>query len=109
MARTAEITRKTAETDIQLAINLDGTGTADISTGVGFLDHMLTHIARHGLIDLKVRAAGDLHIDAHHTVEDVGIVLGSALAKALGDKAGIRRFGDASAPMDESLADVAID
>lgn len=107
--RTADITRKTAETDIQLSLNLDGTGQADISTGVGFLDHMLTHIARHGLFDLRVKAVGDLHIDFHHTTEDVGIALGTALAKALGDKAGIRRFGSASAPMDESLANVAAD
>ena len=107
--RTAEITRKTAETDITLSLNLDGSGAADIATGVGFFDHMLTHIARHGLFDLKVRAAGDLHVDFHHTVEDVGIVLGQALARALGDKAGIRRFGHAAAPMDESLAEVAVD
>jgi imidazoleglycerol-phosphate dehydratase len=107
--RTAEITRKTAETDITLSLNLDGSGAADIATGVGFFDHMLTHIARHGLFDLKVRAVGDLHVDFHHTVEDVGIVLGQALARALGDKAGIRRFGSAAAPMDESLAEVAVD
>lgn len=107
--RTAEISRKTAETDIRLSLNLDGSGVAEISTGVGFLDHMLTHIARHGLIDLKVQAKGDLHVDFHHTVEDVGIALGSAIAQALGNKAGIRRFGWASVPMDEALANVAID
>jgi imidazoleglycerol-phosphate dehydratase len=107
--RSAEIVRKTAETDIRLSLNLDGSGVAEISTGVGFLDHMLTHIARHGLIDLTVQAKGDLHVDFHHTVEDVGIALGTAIAKALGDKAGIRRFGWASVPMDEALANVAID
>jgi imidazoleglycerol-phosphate dehydratase len=107
--RFAEFVRKTAETDIRLSIDLDGSGVADIATGVGFLDHMLTHIARHGLFDLKVKAAGDLHVDFHHTVEDVGIALGTALAQAAGDKAGIRRFGWASVPMDEALANVAVD
>lgn len=109
MSRTATITRKTAETDIALSLDLDGTGKAQVQTGVGFFDHMLTHIARHGLFDLTVKCDGDLHIDSHHTVEDVGICFGKALAQALGDKAGIRRFGDASLPMDETLATAAID
>jgi imidazoleglycerol-phosphate dehydratase len=109
MDRTATIERKTKETDISLTVNLDGTGVADIATGIGFLDHMLTALARHGLFDLKVRADGDLHIDFHHTTEDVGIVLGSAMARALGDKRGIRRFGNASVPMDETLVDAAVD
>jgi imidazoleglycerol-phosphate dehydratase len=107
--RTHTLTRKTAETDITLTLNLDGEGRADIATGVGFLDHMLMHIARHGLFDLTVRAVGDLHVDFHHTVEDVGIALGTALAAALGDKKGIRRFGSASLPMDDTLADAAVD
>jgi imidazoleglycerol-phosphate dehydratase len=107
--RTAEITRKTNETDIRLSINLDGTGIASIKTGVGFFDHMLDLLSRHSLIDLTVVANGDLHIDAHHTVEDVGIVLGQALEKAIGDKRGINRYGWAITPMDESLAQVAID
>jgi len=107
--RQADIQRITAETDIDLSLALDGSGEADIDTGIGFLDHMLTHIARHGLFDLRVRAVGDLHIDFHHTAEDVGIVLGQALLKALGDKAGIRRYGWAMVPMDEARADVAID
>jgi imidazoleglycerol-phosphate dehydratase len=109
MARTADITRRTNETDIQLSLNLDGTGVSQIKTGVGFFDHMLTHLARHALIDLTVRCQGDLHIDAHHTVEDVGICLGKALSQALGTKAGIRRYGDATIPMDESLVTAAID
>lgn len=109
MARTATLTRKTAETEISVTLDLDGTGRADIDTGIGFLDHMLTAVARHGLIDLIVRAQGDLHIDFHHTTEDVGIVLGSAIAKALGDKRGIRRFGHALIPMDETLAEAAVD
>jgi imidazoleglycerol-phosphate dehydratase len=109
MSRTASITRTTAETDITLSLDLDGTGKADVRTGVGFFDHMLTHIARHGLFDLTVKCDGDLHIDAHHTVEDVGICFGKALVEALGDKARIRRFGDASLPMDETLATAAID
>lgn len=109
MARTATLTRKTAETEISVTLDLDGTGRADIDTGIGFLDHMLTAVARHGLIDLIVRAQGDLHIDFHHTTEDVGIVLGSAIAKALGDKRGIRRFGHALIPMDEALAEAAVD
>jgi len=109
MPRTATIDRKTSETAITVAINLDGTGQADIQTGVGFFDHMLTALARHSLMDMKVHAKGDLHIDPHHTVEDVGITLGKAVLQALGDKAGIRRFGHCILPMDETLATVAID
>ena len=109
MTRSATISRKTSETDITLSLDLDGTGTADIATGIGFLDHMLTALARHALFDLTVRADGDLHIDMHHTTEDVGIVLGRAVAQALGEKRGIRRFGSAVVPMDEALAEAAID
>jgi imidazoleglycerol-phosphate dehydratase len=109
MARTAEIRRETAETKIELKLNLDGTGTADLNTGIGFLDHMLHLLARHSLIDLTVHATGDLHVDAHHTTEDVGICLGKALLQALGDKAGIRRYGNSTLPMDESLVTVALD
>ena len=109
MPRTAEITRKTTETDITLRLDLDGAGKTDIDTGIGFLDHMLTAFGRHGLFDLRVAAKGDLHIDAHHTTEDVGIVLGQALRQALGDKRGITRFGQASVPMDEALVDAVID
>ncbi len=109
MSRIAQITRKTSETDISLTLNLDGTGKADIATGIGFFDHMLTALARHALIDLTVAAAGDLHIDFHHTTEDVGIVLGQALVAALGDKRGIARFGNAVVPMDEALVEAAID
>ncbi len=109
MNRTASLTRTTAETDIALSLALDGAGKAEIATGIGFLDHMLTALARHSLIDLTVRATGDLHIDYHHTTEDVGIVLGRALAQALGEKRGIRRFGHALVPMDEALAEAAID
>ncbi len=109
MNRTAQITRKTSETDISLGLALDGTGKTEISTGIGFFDHMLTAFGRHGLFDLNVAAKGDLHIDAHHTVEDVGIVLGQAFAKALGDKRGITRFGQASVPMDEALVDAVVD
>ena len=109
MSRTATITRKTAETDIVLSLALDGSGTAAVNTGVGFFDHMLTHVAKHGLFDLTVSCTGDLHIDAHHTVEDVGICFGKALVQALGDKAGIRRYGDATVPMDESLVTAAVD
>ena len=109
MHRIATITRTTSETDIALTLNLDGSGMADIATGIGFLDHMLTAFARHGLFDLTVRAKGDLHIDFHHTTEDVGIVLGTAFARALGDKRGIRRFGNALIPMDETLAEAAVD
>ncbi len=107
--RTAKIARKTNETDIRLSINLDGSGAAAIKTGVGFFDHMLDLLSRHSLIDLTVSAAGDLHIDAHHTVEDVGIVFGQAIEKSIGDKCGIYRYGWAIVPMDESLAQVAID
>jgi imidazoleglycerol-phosphate dehydratase len=109
MARTAALTRTTAETDISVTLDLDGTGRADVSTGIGFLDHMLTALVRHGLFDLRVRATGDLHIDFHHTTEDVGIVIGTAIARALGDKRGIRRFGHALIPMDEALAEAAVD
>ena len=109
MSRTASITRKTNETDISIELNLDGTGKHDIATGVGFLDHMLTHIAVHGLFDLTVKAAGDLHIDVHHTVEDVALVLGSAFDQALGDRKGIVRMASFYAPMDETLAFVALD
>ncbi len=107
--RTATIQRTTAETTIALTLNLDGTGASTIATGVGFFDHMLTHIAKHGLFDLTVKCQGDLHIDAHHTVEDVGICFGKALVEALGNKAGIRRYGDATVPMDEALVTSAID
>lgn len=107
--RTAEITRNTNETQIRVAINLDGTGAQKLNTGVPFLDHMLDQIARHGLIDLDIEAKGDLHIDAHHTVEDVGITLGQAFAKAIGDKKGIRRYGHAYVPLDEALSRVVID
>jgi imidazoleglycerol-phosphate dehydratase len=101
--------RRTAETDISVVVNLDGKGTYEVATGVGFLDHMLSHVAKHGLFDLELRATGDLHVDAHHTVEDVGICLGQAMEQALGDKAGINRYGFAAVPMDESLAEVAVD
>ncbi|MBI5033650.1 MAG: imidazoleglycerol-phosphate dehydratase HisB [Chloroflexi bacterium] len=107
--RVATVARKTKETDIAITLNLDGAGNADIATGVPMLDHMLSHVAVHGMIDLHVRATGDLQIDAHHTVEDVAIVLGAALAQALGDKRGIARMGHAYVPMDESLAFVAVD
>jgi imidazoleglycerol-phosphate dehydratase len=109
MSRTAEISRKTKETTIRVAVDLDGHGTAAAATGVGFFDHMLDLLSRHSLIDIAVDAAGDLHVDAHHTVEDVGIVLGQAIDKALGDKRGIFRYGWATVPMDESLAQVVID
>jgi imidazoleglycerol-phosphate dehydratase len=107
--RTAEITRNTNETQIRVAINIDGTGQQKLNTGVPFLDHMLDQIARHGLIDLDIEAKGDLHIDAHHTVEDVGITLGQAFAKAIGDKKGIRRYGHSYVPLDEALSRVVID
>lgn len=109
MARTAAISRKTSETDITLALNLDGTGQSKIATGVGFFDHMLTHLSKHSLIDLEATAKGDLHIDDHHTVEDVAIVLGTALDQALGNKAGVFRYGWASVPMEDTLANVALD
>ena len=107
--RRAEISRETSETAITVALGLDGEGRADIATGIGFLDHMLTALARHGLFDLKVRAKGDLHIDFHHTTEDVGIVIGQCLRQALGDKRGIRRYGAAVIPMDDALAEAAVD
>ena len=107
--RTSTIKRKTSETDIEVTLALDGSGQHDIATGLGFLDHMLTHIAVHGLFDLTVRAEGDLHIDAHHTVEDVALVLGSAFDQALGDRKGIVRMAHAYVPMDETLAFVAVD
>src|SRR5215469_7678978 len=108
-SRTASIERKTKETRVRLSLDLDGSGTASAHTGVGFLDHMLDLLSRHSLIDLTVEAEGDLQVDAHHTVEDVGIVLGQAIEKALGEKRGIYRYGWATVPMDESLAQVAID
>jgi imidazoleglycerol-phosphate dehydratase len=107
--RRADIRRETGETKIDLLLDLDGTGKADIATGVGFFDHMLTLLAKHSLIDLTVKATGDLHVDAHHTVEDVGICFGKALAQALGDKAGIRRYGSLTLPMDEVLVTAAVD
>ncbi|MFO0927938.1 MAG: imidazoleglycerol-phosphate dehydratase HisB [Gemmataceae bacterium] len=109
MPRTARIQRTTGETTVDLSVDLDGTGQSTVRTGVGFLDHMLTLLARHSLIDLRVEATGDLHVEAHHTVEDVGICLGRALTQALGDKAGIRRYGDATVPMDETLVTAAVD
>ena len=107
--RTAEVSRNTAETKIRVRVNLDGTGQARLHTGIGFFDHMLDQIARHGLIDLEIDCEGDLHIDGHHTVEDVGITLGQAVAKAVGDKKGIRRYGHAYVPLDEALSRVVID
>jgi imidazoleglycerol-phosphate dehydratase len=107
--RIAEVTRNTAETRIRVKINLDGTGQARLSTGIGFFDHMLDQIARHGLIDLDIEADGDLHIDGHHTVEDVGITLGQAFHQAVGDKKGIRRYGHAYVPLDEALSRVVVD
>ncbi|MEN8180797.1 MAG: imidazoleglycerol-phosphate dehydratase HisB [Pseudomonadota bacterium] len=109
MQRTAHIERNTLETRISISLNLDGTGAGQFATGVPFLDHMLDQVARHGLIDLDIKAEGDLHIDAHHTVEDIGITLGQALAKALGDKKGIRRYGHAYVPLDEALSRVVVD
>jgi imidazoleglycerol-phosphate dehydratase len=109
MARTALIKRQTAETEIELELNLDGSGQASVKTGVGFLDHMLELLAKHGALDLRVAARGDLHVDQHHTVEDTGICLGQALRQALGDKAGIRRYGHFTLPMEETLVTVAVD
>jgi imidazoleglycerol-phosphate dehydratase len=107
--RKAEVSRNTAETQIRVALNLDGTGVAQLSTGIGFFDHMLDQIARHGLIDLTIEAKGDLHIDGHHTVEDVGITVGQAMSKAVGDKRGLRRYGHAYVPLDEALSRVVVD
>ena len=107
--RQAEVVRNTAETQIKVRVDLDGSGKANLATGIGFFDHMLDQIARHGLIDLEIQAAGDLHIDGHHTVEDVGITLGQAVYKAVGDKRGIRRYGHAYVPLDEALSRVVID
>ena len=107
--RTADVTRNTKETQIRVVINLDGTGEAKLDSGIPFLDHMLDQVARHGMIDIELKASGDLHIDAHHTVEDVGITLGQAITKALGDKIGIRRYGHAYVPLDEALSRVVID
>ncbi len=107
--RKSEVSRTTLETRIVVSIDLDGTGVSNLATGIGFFDHMLDQVARHGLIDLSIKAEGDLHIDAHHTVEDVGITLGQAFAKAVGDKKGIRRYGHAYVPLDEALSRVVID
>lgn len=109
MSRTATVERSTKETQIKATVNLDGTGAYDVATGIGFLDHMIEQLARHGLIDITLEAKGDLHIDFHHTAEDSGIVLGQAVAKALGDKAGITRYASVELPMDEALTKVAID
>ncbi|MDQ3209039.1 MAG: imidazoleglycerol-phosphate dehydratase HisB [Gemmatimonadota bacterium] len=109
MPRVGEITRKTKETDLHVRVNLDGTGQTQVQTGIGFFDHMLEALARHGLLDLTVEARGDLHVDGHHTVEDTGIVLGQAIAKALGDRAGIRRYADAMVPLDEALVRCVVD
>ncbi|HHV61984.1 MAG TPA: imidazoleglycerol-phosphate dehydratase HisB [Firmicutes bacterium] len=109
MARKAEVTRKTLETDIEIALDLDGTGSSSVDTGVGFFNHMLTLFAKHGLFDISVRARGDLDVDAHHTVEDTGICLGKAFADALGGKQGIQRYGSVQVPMDEALASVVVD
>ncbi len=108
-SRTATVTRTTKETAIEATVSLDGTGASDVETGIGFLDHMLDQLARHGLFDIRVRAKGDLHIDYHHTTEDVGIVLGECFSKALGERKGIRRYGAATIPMDETLTEVALD
>ena len=107
--RTADVTRNTKETQIRVVINLDGTGEAKLDSGIPFLDHMIDQIARHGMIDIELKATGDLHIDAHHTVEDIGITLGQAVTQALGDKLGIRRYGHAYVPLDEALSRVVID
>jgi imidazoleglycerol-phosphate dehydratase len=108
-ARRVRVARTTRETDVAIVLDLDGSGAADLSTGIGFYDHLLTSLAHHGLFDLEVRATGDLHVDEHHTVEDVALVLGAAFAEALDDRAGIRRFGDSSVPMDEALATAVVD
>ncbi len=108
-SRVAEIERKTSESSVKVRVDLDGTGASDIVTGVGFYDHMLTALAKHSLIDLRVESIGDIHIDAHHTVEDTAIVLGQSIRQALGDKSGIRRFGDAMVPLDEALAQAVVD
>src|SRR5262245_66144948 len=107
--KTAEVTRNTKETQIRVKLTLDGQGTAKLSTGLPFLEHMLDQVARHGMLDLEIEAKGDLHIDAHHTVEDIGITLGQAVAKAIGDKSGVRRFGHAYVPLDEALSRVVLD
>tara|TARA_B100001250_G_C19793350_1_gene787598 strand:+ start:1733 stop:2356 length:624 start_codon:yes stop_codon:yes gene_type:complete len=109
MKRIAKVSRKTKETDISVEINIDGNGKSDLDTGIGFLDHMLEQISRHGLFDLKIKAKGDLHIDAHHTVEDIGITLGQAFDKAIGNKLGIRRYGHSYVPLDEALSRVVLD
>lgn len=109
MSRNAKISRRTAETQIELELNLDGSGKAEVDTGIGFFDHMLISFAKHGLFDLKVNVSGDLHVDCHHTIEDTGIVLGEAIKKALGDKKGIKRFGNFMLPMDETLVLCAVD
>lgn len=107
--RQAQVTRNTLETQISVKLNLDGSGNSKLATGIGFFDHMLNQVARHGMIDLEIEAKGDLHIDAHHTVEDVGITLGQAFAKAIGDKKGVRRYGHAYVPLDEALSRVVVD
>ena len=107
--RSARVSRKTKETDITVSVNLDGGGRYDVATGIGFLDHMLEQLSRHSLMDLEVKAKGDLHIDFHHTTEDTGIAIGEAVARALGDRAGIRRYGAAVIPMDETCTEVALD
>ena len=109
MSRTGEVQRKTRETEVRVRVNLDGSGRAEVGTGIGFFDHMLEAVARHALYDLEVRASGDLHVDQHHTVEDVGIVLGQAVSRALGERRGIRRYGDATVPLDDALARVVVD
>ena len=109
MSRTGEATRRTGETNVRVRVNLDGSGRSGVQTGVGFFDHMLTALARHALFDLDVEAAGDLHVDGHHTVEDVGIVLGQAVAQALGERRGIRRYGEATVPLDDALARAVVD
>ena len=109
MSRTGEATRKTKETQVRVRVDLDGSGRADVKTGIGFFDHMLEALARHAQYDVEIAASGDLHIDAHHTVEDVGIVLGQALSQALGERRGIRRYGEATVPLDDALARVVVD